>query len=280
MAEIIGRYVEVEGCRTYYESAGSGPVLLFLSPAGRESSHWHACLTKYSGGYRAIALDLPGHGKSGFHYGPHKYLDDIRDIARFIQAFWRKLEIRQVSVVGCSLGGNLTYALAAFYPDDVAAIVPLQGAAYTPLVALPALEFLVHPHVNFINHLSDNVASLTGSAATLAGRKFLGDSLSGVNPESLKADLTAYGRCDLRPDLGRVRCPVLSVRGTEDWFVTEDLIDMTIEGLTRAPAVERVTLPGIGHFPHVEASNELFSVIDPFFAKYYPADGTGSASKS
>jgi pimeloyl-ACP methyl ester carboxylesterase len=279
VAEIVGRYVEVEGCRTYYESAGSGPALVFLPPAGRESVHWHAFLHKYANGYRALAPDLPGHGKSAFHYGPGKYLDDIRDMARFVRRFWQQLGIERAGVVGCSLGGNLAYALAALFPDEVTAIVPLQGAAYTPLMSPAALEFLTHPHVNFIDHLADNVASLTGSGSTAEGRKYLRDSLCGMNAEALKADLTAYGRCDLRPDLGRIKCAVLSIRGTEDWLVTEEFIDMTLDGLGGARAKERVALAGIGHFPHVEAPKELFRLIDPFFARYYPAKDAGPDSR-
>lgn len=270
MAEIVGRYLEVERCRTYFESAGSGPAVIFLAPAGRETSHWHACLEKYSDRYYSLALDLPGHGKSGFLPGPSKYLDSIHDIARFIRTFWRQLGIERVSVVGCSLGGNLTYALAALYPDEVATIVPLQGAAYTPLIAFAALEFFTHPRVNLIHHLADNVASLTGSGSSAAGRQYLADSIAGVNPEALKADLTAYGRCDLRSEIGRIRCPVLAVRGTEDWFVSDEIIDITVRGLTASPVVERAPIPGIGHFPHLEAPNELFRVVDPFLAKHYP----------
>lgn len=274
MSEIVGRYVRVDGCRTYHESAGTGPALCFLAPAGRETSHWHGALSHYSDRYWSMAIDLPGHGKSGFMPGDKKYLDSISEMARFIGTFWREIGVARVAVVGCSLGANLTYALAAMYPDVVTAIVPLQGAAFTvPLVNPGALQFMTHPHVSFIHHLADNVATLTGKDSCLEGRQYLVDSIAGVNPRALQADMTAYGGCDLRPELFRIKCPVLSVRGTEDWFVTEDLIDMTVKGLTSAPEVQRARLPGIGHFPHLEAPDELYRTITPFLERHHPPRG-------
>lgn len=271
MSEILGRYVEVEGCRTYYESAGTGPALCFLAPAGRESSHWHGSLAHYADRYRGIALDLPGHGKSGFLAEDRKYLEDISDMARFIGAFWRRIGVQRVAVVGCSLGANLSYAVAAMYPDVVTAVVPLQGVAFSaPLVNLGALQFMTHPQVSLMHHLADNVASLTGRGSVAEGRQYLADSIAGVNPRALRADMTAYGRCDLRPELHRIKCPVLSVRGTEDWFVPEDLIDITMKGLTSSAEVQRVRLPGIGHFPHLEAPQELFRTISPFLERHHP----------
>jgi pimeloyl-ACP methyl ester carboxylesterase len=268
MSEILGRYIEVDGCRTYYEEAGSGDALLFLAPAGRETSQWQHCLPHFGKRYRSIAVDLPGHGKSA-HWPDGKYIDSMEGLSKFVRTFWRSLRIKRIAVIGCSLGANLSYALAARYPDEVAAIVPLQGAAYTPVINFSGLEFLVHPHVNLIHHLADNVSTLTGTASTAAGRAYLEDTVASVNPEALKADLTAYGKCDLRIEMSQIRCPVLAVRGTQDWFVPDEFIDDTLGLLNPGVSASKVRISGIGHFPHVENPGLLFEHIDPFLATNY-----------
>lgn len=265
----IGSYIEVEGCLTFFEEQGEGPPVLFLAPAGRENSHWRRSLSHFSGRYRCIAPDLPGHGKSGFLPGEKLYHNDILALANFLKSFLSNLGVEKTAVIGCSLGGNLCYAMGALYPDLARVLVPLQGALYTPVLNLAGLEMLVHPHVNLIHGLADNAGSLVGRRSSSEGRRFIVDTVSSVNPRALKADLTAYCQTDLRSIADQISAHVLAVHGTDDWLVSRELIDATIQKLVKAKSINYVPMEGIGHFPHIESPDDLFAIVDPFLSKFY-----------
>src|SRR5689334_7113449 len=108
MTEIVGRYVEVGGVRTCYESSGDGQrPLVCIHTAGMDSTEWRYNLPQWGErGIRAIALDLPGHGKSDLpHAGP---VEDLADYAEFVWEFARVLGLDRPAVTGCSIGGCTT----------------------------------------------------------------------------------------------------------------------------------------------------------------------------
>ena len=67
---IVGRYGEFNfenrEFRLYFEEAGSGIPLLCLHTAGSDGRQWRAVLNdaQITRHYRAIAFDMPWHGKS------------------------------------------------------------------------------------------------------------------------------------------------------------------------------------------------------------------------
>ena len=68
MAEIIGRFCEVMGTRTYYETVGNGgngKSIVCVHPVGGNTLFWRFVMEYFEAkGYKMIAIDLPGHGKS------------------------------------------------------------------------------------------------------------------------------------------------------------------------------------------------------------------------
>lgn len=68
----------------YFEQEGSGRPLLFLHPPGLSGLYWRPILDRLAGRFRAITLDLPGHGRSGGRERPWSYAplaDDLADLA-------------------------------------------------------------------------------------------------------------------------------------------------------------------------------------------------------
>jgi len=65
--DIIGRYINVAGTRTFYDELGpeDGKPLVCIHTAGASSLEYHYILPLYAAhGFRAYALDLPGHSRS------------------------------------------------------------------------------------------------------------------------------------------------------------------------------------------------------------------------
>jgi pimeloyl-ACP methyl ester carboxylesterase len=259
--EILGRYVDVGGVETYYESAGAGQPIVCVHTAGRDCRQWHAFLERYGKTYRILALDLPGHQKSSPLPG-NRCVEDWRQLTSFLWAFCDAVGAQRPIIMGCSLGGNLALAMAQERPDDVAGVIALEGAD----TGSPQVDFslLDHPAVNVIDWFSERQDALFGERSSPEARDRLRWSLRQATPEVLLADLRMYQHLDVRSGAEKVSCPCLLLRGTQDWIVPRDAVVATAERLTGASAVRVVDLPGLGHFPHQENPDACFSVIDGF----------------
>ena len=129
---ITGRYVAVDGTKIYYDELGQGTPLVCIHTAGSCSMLYHDVMPLLAaGGFRVIALDLPGHGKSF----PHAWtpFTRMRDYAEFVWRFIGQVTNGEKPVVlGCSIGGNMATDLAAHHSDGLRAAIAMAGGARVP----------------------------------------------------------------------------------------------------------------------------------------------------
>ncbi|WP_336968544.1 alpha/beta hydrolase [Sphingobium aromaticiconvertens] len=97
-----------------------GQVVLFLHGSGQTRQSWRkAVAVAARHGYRAITIDLRGHGDSGWspdsHYSVQTFADDLRAVVDAIGT--------PPIVVGASLGGLAAMLVAAAHPDSMRALV-------------------------------------------------------------------------------------------------------------------------------------------------------------
>jgi pimeloyl-ACP methyl ester carboxylesterase len=87
-------------------------------------------------GYRAIAVDLKGHGLSDKPISPEDYTIDA--MVEHLRDILDALGLERPALVGHSLGGSLIYHLAARYPDRANSLVMLSpvGLKGVPLMWL------------------------------------------------------------------------------------------------------------------------------------------------
>ncbi len=71
----------------------------------------------------------------------------------------------------------------------------------------------------------------------------------------------SLGDWDLRPDLVRLRAPMLLVAGDSDIVLP---LEAAHEWVSSAPNAREVILSGVGHFPWVERPDEFLATVDPF----------------
>lgn len=107
----------------YQRVAGEGPLLLFLHGLGSSSLDWQAQLEYFSSRYRAVALDLRGHGLSR--------LDGPLDVASLAQDVvqWLDEQPGQVVLIGLSLGAMVALEVALARPSRVEGMMLINGFA-------------------------------------------------------------------------------------------------------------------------------------------------------
>jgi pimeloyl-ACP methyl ester carboxylesterase len=264
--EIVGRYINVGEVELYYEenTPASGPAIVCVHIAGRESRQYHGMMEGFGSRVRLLAPDMPAHGKSRPLPG-NRAIDDRAQYTDFLWGFMSALGVEDACVLGCSLGGNLMFDLAQRYP--VKAVITLQGLDYTPSISAVARTFMNHPHVSLQHSHLDYSVSLMGSGADEAARDFVKWGVCQEIAVTKKADLGMYNGFDVRGGMGGITCPVLMIRGLEDWIVDAEANAETLARITRSSRLAYREIPGTGHFPAVENPAALCALIEEFMAR-------------
>jgi len=113
------RFVQVNGIRLHYVSAGSGPAVILLHGWPQTWFAWRATMERLSSHFTVIAPDLRGVGLS--ERTPTGY--DKRTIATDIRALIAHVARGPAHVVGHDMGGKAAYMLANLYPETIEKLV-------------------------------------------------------------------------------------------------------------------------------------------------------------
>lgn len=265
---ITSRYVTVDGVKVYVET-NNGPrekgVAVCFGSAGRESRQYHGMMEYLERDLEVVAFDMPGHGKSWPLPG-NRCLDEYHAYCDFIIDALRVLEIENPICIGCALGGNVVFYLAQRIP--VRAIVSMAGTDYSPHVDKSVSDNLDHPYCSVQHSHIDFTDSLIGSATTPEDRDFI---LWGVLTEIGRVKVADYGGVyngfDVRGDMDKVLCPVLVLRGGEDWSVRDEAFQPMLGRLVNASEVQYTVLPGLAHYNPQESPQLVSDTLLAFLRR-------------
>lgn len=108
-------YIPVNGIKMYYEIHGAGEPLLLLHGGLGSTGMFDSILPAIAAGRQVIAVDLYGHGRTALTDRPMSYEDMGDDLA----ALLKQLGLKQVDVLGYSMGGIAGLRLAMQHPGTV-----------------------------------------------------------------------------------------------------------------------------------------------------------------
>jgi pimeloyl-ACP methyl ester carboxylesterase len=230
VAELPGfedRSLDVRGCRVRYLAAGAGEPLLLVHGLGGAAANWLALAPLLLPGRRVLVPELPGHGGSS----PLPAAPTLNAYADRLGLLLAHEGAAPAAVVGHSLGGAIALRLAIRRPESVGSLVlaaaaGISSATRSARYALTVTGILkpgrkIAPHrrrVASSDLLKQLVFGRWGASdppalppelaeAFLAGPARHTDTVSAAQ---------ALVRDDVRPDLDRVRCPVLVLWGARD----------------------------------------------------------------
>jgi len=105
-----------------YEKAGSGePVLIFVHCWSCDRSYWANQLEYFSGKFSVIAIDLAGHGESGFR---NEWT--IENYGKDVKAVVEKENLENVILIGHSMGGAVVLSAAQQLDIKVKALIGID----------------------------------------------------------------------------------------------------------------------------------------------------------
>jgi pimeloyl-ACP methyl ester carboxylesterase len=249
---------------------GTAPPELVLLHGGAQNAHtWDTVALAL--GRPLAALDLPGHGHSdGSPHGPGAVAHHADDVARAVVS----LAPTPVPVVGMSLGGLTALALVDRHPDLVSRLVLVD---VTPGVdrekASPIADFINGPASfdSFDDLLARTVEYNPTRSVSSLRRGILHNAVQQEDGSWVwrYARFRAAEGASVVPDFanlweaaGRVRVPLLLVRGTEAGSVVDDADEAELR--RRVPDVEVARVEGAGHSIQGDRPIELAALLAAF----------------
>ena len=238
------------------------PTVVFVHGAANDHSVW-ALQSRWFAhhGWNVLAVDLPGHGRSG-----GAALASVEAIADWLPALLDAAGIERAALVGHSLGALAALACAARRPARVTRI-----ALIGPSVPMPVTDLLLaaaraddHAAFELINGWSVSAGKQLGGNA-VPGVWLTGNAMrlmERTRPGVLHADLMAchaYARG--LEAAAAVGCPALVVNGARDQMAPPKGAQTLIAAL---PDVRVVTLADCGHAMMAEQPDAVLDALVRF----------------
>ncbi|HVA75410.1 MAG TPA: alpha/beta hydrolase [Acidimicrobiales bacterium] len=144
-ADVSHRYIPAQdGGSLHVIERGSGRPLLLIHGVTLQAGVWSPQFHLMADRYRVLAMDVRGHGKSVAGSDGFGRTVAARDVATVLD----HLDLRDVIIVGHSMGGMITMEFAGDFPDElgdrVAGLVFMDTAAHQilPRAVLPVAKLL------------------------------------------------------------------------------------------------------------------------------------------
>jgi 3-oxoadipate enol-lactonase len=248
----------------FYQDAGQGPAVMLIHGVGADASSWDPIAASLADGFRALRLDLRGHGRSGHIEGDCALDDFVHDVIDVLD----DAGIAQAHIVGFSLGGMIAQALALQHPDRVDRLVLLSAVAgrsaeerervrqRLEILRTQGIEAItgaaqerwftpgfIERHPDLVRtrmaQLKQNHAASYGAAYTVFSLSDLGEKLHAIRHRTL----VATGEHDVGSNTRMAS------------FMHEQIQDSTLH-----------ILPGLRHSVLVEAPDRVTSLLREFLA--------------
>jgi pimeloyl-ACP methyl ester carboxylesterase len=257
--------------RIAYTDEGAGPLVLMVPGLGDLKEEYRFLAPRLvAAGYRAVTMDIRGHGESSTGWRDHTSSALGSDVVALV----RKLNAGQATLIGTSMGAGAAAWAAAEAPDAIGRLILIGPFVRNVQVAWwknALLQVLVH--TAFVGPWGPSAwgmyyASLHPSAKPADFDAYKAKLVANLKEPgrmaALQAMLTA-SKSDVEARLGEVRTPTLVVMGTKD----PDFDDPTAEAETIARLLHGATvmIDGAGHYPHVEKPEATAPAILGFIAR-------------
>ena len=227
-------------------------TLIFIHGAGQSSLLWQAQVEGLKDRVNTVAIDLPGHGRSG-----GRARKRIEDYAAGMIDFIAAVAAPNLIPCGLSMGGAITQQLLLDHAAHFRAGIIVNSGAR--LRVLPSLFEMIDTNMPAYVEIIDRLGFSAKTPAAVK-RPFLEDSLN-ARPEVTHGDFEACDQFDVMPRLGSIRAPVLVISAELDQLTPPNYGEFLEK---RIPNAVRAHIRDAGHFVPIEKPLELNAAITRF----------------
>lgn len=243
----------------YSKIEGEGTPLVIIHGFLGMSDNWKTLAAQYANqGFQVHALDMRNHGKS-FHSEDWGYDFMVHDVVAYCELH----QLKNISVIGHSMGGKVAMLLATTYPDLVEKLIvaDIGPKFYAPhhqtiLTALHAVDFSKKPS------RAEAEEIVSAYIHDFGTRQFLLKNLYWVEPGQLgfRFNLKVFGDNtsaigDALPFENQFDKKTLFLRGDKSDYILDSDFETIYHHFPNA-VIE--TVSNAGHWLHAENPKEFF----------------------
>jgi non-heme chloroperoxidase len=247
-----------DGTAIYYKDWGRGPAVVLCHGWPLSSDSWESqMLFLASEGYRCVAHDRRGHGRSDQPWDGNEMDTYADDLAAVIEA----LDLRDVTLMGFSTGGGEVARYIGRHGTDRVARAVLVSAV-PPLMLQTDDNPGGVPLAVFDGLREQSLADRSQLYRDLADGPFFGNNRDGADVSQGVRDafwlsgmqsghrnayesIAAFSATDFRGDLARFDVPTLVIHGDDD-----QIVPFSVGGEASATMIEGATLKVYEGAPH------------------------------
>ena len=265
---------------SYSETQGDGGrTLLFLHGWRSSAQVWQGIIERFKDSTHSTssgqaierltiyALDLPGFGGSQMIKNPHSSFDasghllpggeggnSVADYADVVADFIKKLDLKNVIVVGHSFGGRVGIKLASNYPSLITKLVLVDSAGFA----------MTSSRKNFYRSMAKIVKPIFKPQFMQGLRKKIYQKIGAedyvATPELQKTFVNITSE-DLSADMKNIKCPTLIINGEKDH---DTPFEFGNRMYALIPKSRFVILKNAGHFSFLDQTKEFTAVLHRF----------------
>lgn len=243
-------YTTADGNRMPYEIAGEGDVTVLLVHCWMcDRTFWEAQIPALAEHYRTIAIDLPGHGEATDERADWSVAAYGADVAGFIEA----LDLRDLVLVGHSMGGPVSLRAAALTGDRVLGIVAVDTLHDAEFV-FPEEQmnaFVAAFEADFPGTCRSFVAQMFPEANADAAREHVQSASCGPERAAIGVALMRdFGTIDMPAWFREAGVPIRAINAAQP-------NPTRVETNRKYAEFDVVLMEGVGHYPHMSRPEEF-----------------------
>ena len=262
----------------FIDQGTSDNILLFIHGLGSYLKAWDRNIPELKKHFRCIALDLPGYGKSSkeIHSGSVSFYVEM------LNQFIAKLKLKNVSLVGHSMGGRIASAYAIENPDQIDKLILVASAGFETFnkqeiellkkIISPDILFKTSDHQIRINYRINFFRMPVEAEEMIADRILIKNDEEFYN-YCINVSNSLFGLlyAPVFKRLKEISIPVLILFGKNDQLIPNKSIhQVTTEeiaylGAAQVRKSKVMLLDECGHFLQYEKPDEFNSQIISFF---------------
>ena len=224
------------------------PNLIFVHGSGGTNLVWTGLLSRFSRRCNALAVELPGHGRT-----PAPMLPDIHSAGVWLYRVIDALNLDSPPIlIGASLGGAIVLETAIHYLSSISGLILISTAARLS-VDEDLLTSLNRDYANGLATFGDRLFSRHALPLIVQRSR---EALMQIPPQVFLHDLGMSIGFDRRRLLSKINVPVLVLCGDHDEITPPVMARELAQGIPNA------TLTIIQHAGHMVVSEQPIAVSD------------------
>lgn len=256
-----------EGQIAYDDTGGSGPLVLAIPGMGDLRAEYRALRPMLQqAGYRVVTMDVRGHGETSVAWPDYS----ARAVGRDAQALIDHLGGQPAVILGNSFAAGSALWAAQEAPEKVRGVVLLgpivrNGPPSWWKELAVSIGFAGPWRVAFWMTYWNSLFPGQKPSDHDAAREALATNLREPGRMAALRTMVGLSKADTEAMVSHSRVPALVVMGTRD----PDFTDATAEArwLAGVLGTEPVLIEGAGHYPHLEAPEQVAPVVLDFLAR-------------